>query len=122
MTAEGPATVTLTAAERALAGHVAAYFPPDQIVYSLTAVEILLADRVDALTADLAACSKDWNDWRDALATSVARTAAAERVIANVRALDAEWELTEFPDESTAMIMRADLRRILPAAPTGDQS
>jgi hypothetical protein len=36
-----------------------------------------------------------------------------EQVLAAVEALASEWDLTEFPDERTAMIMRADLRRLI---------
>jgi hypothetical protein len=113
MTAEGPATVTLTDDERALGhGAIDPYGHREPVlVYVQSAVESIVAARVAALTADLATAREHvcpvrecFTARRDLAAARLARSVLMDelndmtrdnderaRVIANVRALANEW-------------------------------
>jgi hypothetical protein len=147
MTAEGPATVTLTDAERRMVQSLA-----DLDTYTI--VERIVAARVAALTADLATAREHvcpvrecFTARRDLAAARLARSVLMDelndmtrdnderaRVIANVRALANEWR-----EEGESLVRNAHSGRdvhegmtlvkcadaavaLLPAAPTGEGS
>jgi hypothetical protein len=139
MTAEGPATVTLTDAERRMVQSLA-----DLDTYTI--VERIVAARVAALTADLATAREHvcpvrecFTARRDLAAARLARSVLMDelndmtrdnderaRVIANVRALAESfiagktWDAPYPADD--ARFWRWLIDTVLPAAPTGEGS
>jgi hypothetical protein len=121
--AEGPVTVTLTDDERWDISEA----PADDLRYI---VERIVAARVAALTADLAAAREDADRWERDAAEWDTRAAEADQVIANVRALADQWLADRLayplddPRASVAFIAvkacEEELRALLPAAPTGE--
>jgi hypothetical protein len=148
MTAEGPATVTLTDDERALGhGAIDPYGHREPVlVYVQSAVESIVAARVAALTADLATAREHvcpvrecFTARRDLAAARLARSVLMDelndmtrdnderaRVIANVRALAESfiagktWDAPYPADD--ARFWRWLIDTVLPAAPTGEGS
>jgi hypothetical protein len=152
MTAEGPATVTLTDDERALGhGAIDPYGHREPVlVYVQSAVESIVAARVAALTADLATAREHvcpvrecFTARRDLAAARLARSVLMDeikdmtrdnderaRFIANVRALGRNWLRlsAEAMDNDVRDWTKATGTSVLiaigdlPAAPTGEGS
>jgi hypothetical protein len=121
--AEGPATVTLTDDERALLADAWIYRPVGNLEDWMRPVERIVAARVAALTADLAAAERQRDDARSAGEAYRRLRDEAEQVIANVRALADEWDrLPEGVVIDVRVEVTGPLRALLPAAPTGEQS
>ena len=137
MTAEGPATVTLTDDERAFRPgcYCDAHYSVgqgkacgrwrDREARRLHAEH---AARVGALTADLAAARRGWEQCASDEGVLLDNLVDAEQVIANVRALaDALWhegnrasQRRSYPQGVAYRYAAGRIRALLPAAPTGE--